>query len=116
MYWKFRTHRSMPSRLNAVGPKKYIGCSLVRKKLRISEMPFNARACSRTDHTGAALSWAAGECTIRVGPSLCRRSLMLDGSGADSAGEDDSSATGPPPEYICRPATAQALSNCAQAA
>ena len=34
-----RTHRSMPSRLNAVGDTKYTGISLVRKNLRISETP-----------------------------------------------------------------------------
>jgi hypothetical protein len=38
MYSKPRTQRSIPSRLNAVGPMKKIGCSLVRKNVRISEI------------------------------------------------------------------------------
>src|SRR5215207_6349571 len=41
---KFRTHRSTPSRLNAVGPTKNTGTSLVRKKVRISDM---LRRCLR---------------------------------------------------------------------
>ncbi len=43
MYSKPLTQRSIPSRLNAVGPMKKIGCSLVRKNVRISEIPFNPR-------------------------------------------------------------------------
>ncbi len=43
MYSKPRTQRSIPSRLNAVGPTKKIGCSLVRKNVRISEIPFSPR-------------------------------------------------------------------------
>ena len=35
---KLRTHRSTPRRLKAVGPTKKIGVSLVRKKVRISDM------------------------------------------------------------------------------
>ena len=43
MYPKLRTHRSMPSKLNAVGPMKKIGCSLVLKNVRMSEMPLSLR-------------------------------------------------------------------------
>ena len=40
MYSKFRTHRSSPSRLNGVAPMKKTGVVLVRKKCRISAIPF----------------------------------------------------------------------------
>ena len=43
MYPKLRTHRSMPSRLNAVGPMKKIGCSFVLKNVRMSEIPLSFR-------------------------------------------------------------------------
>src|SRR6185436_4446406 len=39
MNLKVRTHRSIPSRLNAVALTKYTGVWVVRKKLRIAGIP-----------------------------------------------------------------------------
>jgi hypothetical protein len=38
---KLRAQRSMPGKLNAVGPTKKTGCSVVRKDVRMSGIPLS---------------------------------------------------------------------------
>ena len=64
MYSNPRTQRSIPSRLNAVGPTKKIGCALVRKKVRISGIPLSPRDPNTFVVTGLRF--------LAVGEPFCR--------------------------------------------
>lgn len=92
---KLRTHRSTPRRLNAVGPMKKIGVSLVRKKVRISDMLRSVRrgasvfpvasVASVAAAVSADAAGSAGEsgvtCAVATAPAV--GSAVVSGDGSD---------------------------------